>query len=244
MWRMKDPFAEPADTRQAILGAAFRALCEHGYADLTIKRIGEEFDKSPSLVYHHYDGKDELFGRLTRVSCSTVFEESVSSDAFDLTPEERLDAYVAATIDPDSIAGEHGPDGRFMTVIVELRAQAATDDAYRDHFDRSDRVFGSFLERAVREAAAEVREGAQSEAPAGAEAPSPGDDPIPPAEVASTLQTLATAGCCGGDDDRPRVDRRYPEGDPPIPRVGTAEGRSRRLSGDARIDGIGGISDR
>ncbi|MCG1006425.1 TetR/AcrR family transcriptional regulator [Halorubrum lacusprofundi] len=190
---MKDPFAEPADTRQAILGAAFRALCEHGYADLTIKRIGEEFDKSPSLVYHHYDGKDELLVDLLEFLLDG-FEESVSSDAFDLTPEERLDAYVAATIDPDSIAGEHGPDGRFMTVIVELRAQAATDDAYRDHFDRSDRVFGSFLERAVREAAAEVREGAQSEAPAGAEAPSPGDDPIPPAEVASTLQTLATGG--------------------------------------------------
>lgn len=244
MWRMKDPFAEPADTRQAILGAAFRALCEHGYADLTIKRIGEEFDKSPSLVYHHYDGKDELLVDLLEFLLDG-FEESVSSDAFDLTPEERLDAYVAATIDPDSIAGEHGPDGRFMTVIVELRAQAATDDAYRDHFDRSDRVFGSFLERAVREAAAEVREGAQSEAPAGAEAPSPGDDPIPPAEVASTLQTLATGGMLRwATTTRPRVDRRYPEGDPPIPRVGTAEGRSRRLSGDARIDGIGGISDR
>jgi len=243
MWRMKDPFAEPADTRQAILGAAFRALCEHGYADLTIKRIGEEFDKSPSLVYHHYDGKDELLVDLLEFLLDG-FEESVSSDAFDLTPEERLDAYVAATIDPlDSIAGEHGPDGRFMTVIVELRAQAATDDAYRDHFDRSDRVFGSFLERAVREAAAEG--GAQSEAPAGAEAPSPGDDPIPPAEVASTPPDARDRrDVAVGDDDRPRVDRRYPEGDPPIPRVGTAEGRSRRLSGDARIDGIGGISDR
>ncbi|OYR82216.1 TetR family transcriptional regulator, partial [Halorubrum ezzemoulense] len=57
---MNDPFAEPSDTRQAILGAAFRALCEHGYANVTIQRIGDEFDKSPSLVYHHYDGKDDL----------------------------------------------------------------------------------------------------------------------------------------------------------------------------------------
>ncbi|WP_123622043.1 TetR/AcrR family transcriptional regulator [Halorubrum sp. CSM-61] len=185
---MKDPFAEPADTRQAILGAAFRALCEHGYADLTIKRIGEEFDKSPSLVYHHYDGKDELLVDLLGFLLDD-FEASVSEGAFDMTPRERLDAYVAATTDPDSIPGEYGPDGPFMTAIVELRAQAATDDAYRDHFDRSDRVFGSFLERAVREAAVEVQGETGDGERAGAI-----DDPVPPSEVASTLQTLATGG--------------------------------------------------
>jgi len=185
---MKDPFAEPADTRQAILGAAFRALCEHGYADLTIKRIGEEFDKSPSLVYHHYDGKDELLVDLLGFLLDG-FEASVSEGAFDMVPRERLDTYVAATTDPNSIPGEYGPDGRFMTAIVELRAQAATDDAYRDHFDRSDRVFGSFLERTVREAATEVQEGARGEERADATA-----DPVPPAEVASALQTLAVGG--------------------------------------------------
>jgi len=187
---MKDPFAEPADTRQAILEAAFRALCEHGYADLTIQRIGDEFDKSPSLVYHHYDGKDELLIDLLGFLLDD-FEASVSAEEFDLSPRERLDAYVAATIDPDSIPAEHGPDGRFVTAIVELRAQAATDDAYRDHFDRSDRVFGSFLERAVREAAVEMRE---DDSDGGADGSDDSNDLVPPQEVASTLQTLATGG--------------------------------------------------
>ncbi|PAU84743.1 TetR family transcriptional regulator [Halorubrum salipaludis] len=192
---MKDPFAEPADTRQAILGAAFRALCEHGYADLTIKRIGEEFDKSPSLVYHHYDGKDELLVDLLGFLLDG-FEESVSEGAFDMTPREQLDTYVAATTDPDSIPGEYGPDGRFMTAIVELRAQAATDEAYRDHFDRSDRVFGSYLERTVREAAVEVREATAEvrDETGDADRSDATADPVSPAEVASTLQTLATGG--------------------------------------------------
>ncbi|MGQ3330290.1 TetR/AcrR family transcriptional regulator [Halorubrum sp. FL23] len=185
---MKRPFAEPTDTREAILGAAFRALCEHGYADLTIKRIGEEFDKSPSLVYHHYDGKDELLIDLLGFLLDG-FEESVSEDAFDLAPRERLDTYVAATTHPGSIPEGHGPDGQFMTAIVELRAQAATDDAYRDHFDRSDRVFSSFLERTVREAAGDDPSAEGSDAQA--DAP---DDAVSPAEVASTLQTLATGG--------------------------------------------------
>ncbi|MGM0685266.1 MAG: TetR/AcrR family transcriptional regulator [Halobacteriota archaeon] len=176
---MHDPFAEPTDTRQAILGAAFRALCEHGYADLTISRIGGEFDKSPSLVYHHYDGKDELLVDLLGFLLDG-FEATMSTGEFDMTPRERLDAYVAATIDPGSVDDEHAPDARFLSVIVELRAQAASDDAYRDHFDRSDRVFEAFLERSVREAAATL------DADEGT--------PIAPAEVASTLQTLATGG--------------------------------------------------
>ncbi len=152
---MEDPFAEPADTREAILGAAFRALCEHGYAELTIKRIGEEFDKSPSLVYHHYDGKDELLVDLLEFLLDR-FESALSADAFDLPPRTRLDAYVAAMTDPGSVGADHTPDGRFLTALVELRAQAATDEAYRTHFDRSDRVFQTFLEKSVREAAADL----------------------------------------------------------------------------------------
>ncbi|SMO67976.1 TetR/AcrR family transcriptional regulator [Halorubrum cibi] len=181
---MDDPFAEPADTREAILGAAFRALCEHGYADLTIKRIGEAFEKSPSLVYHHYGGKDELLVDLLEFLLDS-FEAAVAGDAFDLPPRARLDAYVAAMTDPGGVDDEHAPDGRFLVAMVELRAQAATDEAYREHFDRSDRVFRRFLERSVREAAAES---AASEGVASREA----DGDVDPAAVAETLQTLAT----------------------------------------------------
>lgn len=192
---MHDPFAEPADTREAILGAAFRALCEHGYADLTISRIGEEFDKSPSLVYHHYDGKDELLVDLLGFLLDG-FESSLSAGEFDLPPRERLDAYLAAMTRPESVDDEHAPDARFLTAIVELRAQAASDDAYRDHFDRSDRVFGRFLERSVREAAAELD--ADAVDAGGVITPhdtDPADaDRVTPAEVAATLQTIATGG--------------------------------------------------
>lgn len=178
---MEDPFAEPADTREAILGAAFRALCEHGYADLTIQRIGEEFDKSPSLVYHHYDGKDELLVDLLEFLLDG-FESALSADAFDLPPRARLDAYITAMTDPTETQPGAAPDGRFLTAVVELRAQAPTDDAYRAHFDRSDRVFQTFLEKSVREAAAAID--ADARATAG--------DTVSPIEVAATLQALAS----------------------------------------------------
>lgn len=188
---MYAPFVASSDTRQAILAAAFSALCEHGYADLTISRIGEEFDKSPSLVYHHYDGKDELLVDLLEFLLDG-FEESISTGGFDLSPRERIDTYVAATIDPGSVDDEYAPDAQFLTAILELRAQAASDDAYRDHFDRSDRVFGDFLEESIREAAAEREARRDDERTTDRDASAP--DAIDPAEVASTLQTLATGG--------------------------------------------------
>jgi AcrR family transcriptional regulator len=206
---MDDPFAEPSDTRQAILGAAFRALCEHGYANVTIQRIGDEFDKSPSLVYHHYDGKDELLLDLlgflldefeasvadgsaagpSEDSAATAGDdapEMAPEEAFDRSAREQLDGYLTAAVDPASLEDPYAPDERFVTVMTELRSQAASDEAFRDHFDRSDRVFGEYLERLVREAAAEVSREA-------AEAPD-GEEAVTASEVAATLQTFATGG--------------------------------------------------
>ena len=187
-----DPFSDPTDTREEILGAAFRALCEHGYADLTIKRIGDAFEKSPSLVYHHYDGKDELLLDLLEFLLEG-FEETLSDEtptgvaddepgSCATSPREVLDQFVRATVSSEAV-GAAAPDEAFMGALVELRAQAAHDDAYRAHFDRSDRVFRRFLEQAVTAAAAET-------------GPEPGSDSrdVPASEVAETLQTFATGG--------------------------------------------------
>ncbi|PSP70021.1 TetR/AcrR family transcriptional regulator, partial [Halobacteriales archaeon QH_9_66_26] len=57
---MSGDTASRDDTQAAIMDATYRALCEHGYADLTIQTIADEFDKSKSLLYYHYDTKDEI----------------------------------------------------------------------------------------------------------------------------------------------------------------------------------------
>ena len=211
---MNDPFAEPSNTRQAILGAAFRALCEHGYANVTIQRIGDEFDKSPSLVYHHYDGKDDLLIDLlgflldrfeASIADGAVAEPTdepaagagdlpeMAPEAFDRSARDQLDDYLTASVDPASLDGAYAPDARFVTVMTELRSQAASDEAYRDHFDRSDRVFGEYLERLVREAAAEVA-GDGDEVSGGGDGVSGGERTVAASEVAATLQTFATGG--------------------------------------------------
>lgn len=195
---MNDPFSEPSDSREEILKAAYGALCRYGYADLTIQRIGGEFEKSPTLIYHHYGSKDELLIDLLTYLLDD-FEEAISAGSFDLPPRQRLLAYVRAMCDPSELNHEDAPDAPFLRAVVELRTQATHDPAYREHFDRSDRVFGRFLERSVREAA-EASESSTAgtdgdpAVDAGLDGGLGGEEVITPSAVAGLIMTVASGG--------------------------------------------------
>lgn len=136
---------EPASTREAIMEATYRALCAHGYADLTIQKIGDEFTKSKSLVYHHYNGKDELLldfleFMLERFEADVIGDEDADADA---NLRAVLDHVVPETVPEERAA--------FRRAMLELRAQAAHDDDYRDHFTRSDGLFHDHLARLLRD---------------------------------------------------------------------------------------------
>jgi len=126
---------DPDDTREAIMKATYEALSKHGYADLTIQRIGDEFDKSKSLLYHHYDSKDALLVdflgfMLERTEGAIPLEEA---DAVDERLRIGLD-HVFTEI----IGGDREEFNRAMT---ELRAQSAHDDSFCEQFTRNDRYF-------------------------------------------------------------------------------------------------------
>jgi len=118
--------------------ATYLALCEHGYAGLTIQRIGEQFEKSKSLLYHHYDDKDELLLSFLQF----MLEEHQSSvPETDNGADERLDALLDVLLPPSLDEEKEG----FTAAMVELRAQAAHDERYRDQYAEHDRVFHDHL---------------------------------------------------------------------------------------------------
>ncbi|MFB6151943.1 MAG: TetR/AcrR family transcriptional regulator [Haloarculaceae archaeon] len=133
----------PEDTEAEIMRAAYAALCEHGYADLTIERIGEEFPKSNSLVYRHYDGKDDLLVALLE-SMLDHFEGREPCDGAD-GPRERLETLLDRAVTPPS-----GEDAEFESALVELRGQAPHNEDYRRHFTRADRVFRAGIAETIR----------------------------------------------------------------------------------------------
>ncbi|WP_436906771.1 TetR/AcrR family transcriptional regulator [Halosimplex marinum] len=120
-------FAEAADqTHDAIMGATYSALCKHGYADLTMQDIADEFDKSRSLLHYHYDTKEELLVAFLDQAIGWRRERLRESDTED--PLARLVEFV------DRFVIEPGEEQRetFALAITELRVQAAHNDEFRE----------------------------------------------------------------------------------------------------------------
>lgn len=130
---------ERSETRQAIMEATYRALRTHGYADLTIQAIADEFAKSKSLLYYHYDTKDDLLVDFLEYG----LDRFAAEDAVDPTdpPETQLRTFL-----DDFLPASLGDEQRaFQVAIFDLRSQAPLDQAYREQFSRADRIIHETL---------------------------------------------------------------------------------------------------
>ena len=144
MTMSNDPFTEPETTREEILAAAYRALRTRGYGDVTISAIGEEFEKSPSLIYRHYDSKDDLIVECLEYLLDRFESQQIDAEIED--PRDRLDAFVRTSL-VEEIPDD---DRQFVATLVELRARAVHDEAYRRHFTESDRALKQYLASILR----------------------------------------------------------------------------------------------
>lgn len=126
-------------TQAAIMEATYRALCDHGYADLTIQAIADEFAKSKSLLYYHYDTKDEILVEFL----SYMLDQFTVEDAIDTTdsPDDQLRALIDNFLPPSPDSEQR----EFQVALLELRSQALSNEAYREQFTRADRLIKDTL---------------------------------------------------------------------------------------------------
>jgi AcrR family transcriptional regulator len=123
------------DSHEALMRATYRALCEHGYADLTMADIAREADRSTSLLHYHYDTKEGLLVAFL----DYLFDEFGDAMEYSETddPVARLETLIDRLL--SGPAADEGPfadappasDG-FHTAMLELRAQAPYVPAYRE----------------------------------------------------------------------------------------------------------------
>lgn len=109
--------------------ATYRALCTHGAADLSVQAIADEFDKSKSLIFYHYDSREDLLSSFLAYLLENFKNRVVASEIDD--PVTQLDGLI------DSLL--YGPDDNesFQIAMLELRSQAPFNEAYRDQFRRN-----------------------------------------------------------------------------------------------------------
>ena len=130
-------------TKEALVQATYRALREHGYSDLAVTDIAAEFDKSKSLIYYHYDSKDDLLLELLTYATDQLFEDVDSNTGQGHYDDLR---YLLTLLLPQSLsAGRHDA----QQILFELRARALVDGAYRVQFTRFDERIAGRIEDVV-----------------------------------------------------------------------------------------------
>lgn len=129
------------------MSATFDALCKHGYANLTMQAIADEFDKSKSLIHYHYDSKDELLAAFMDHLIDDFIGRITTCDGPD--PADRLRTMARLVV-----GGEEGEEERakdFHTALLGLRAQAPYDEGLREQLARNDEAIRELIADVVRD---------------------------------------------------------------------------------------------
>jgi AcrR family transcriptional regulator len=116
------------------MDATYRALCANGYAALTMQDIADECDCSTSLLHYHFDTKEDLLVELL-ARLLERFETRVSDAASDDPRDQLVDLVDLFLFGGERDRGEHRA---FHTALLELRAQAPHNEAFRAQLAEND----------------------------------------------------------------------------------------------------------
>ncbi|MFC7203050.1 TetR/AcrR family transcriptional regulator [Haloferax namakaokahaiae] len=124
-----------------IMEATYHALCEHGYANLTMQRIADESSVTKAALHYHFDTKQELLNAFLGYLIDQ-FEARLACDASD--PRERLTTFLDAIF---STASDRDTD--FAIALMGIKAQAPYQSQYRERLEEVDETMQSVVKDAV-----------------------------------------------------------------------------------------------
>ncbi|WP_394742836.1 TetR/AcrR family transcriptional regulator [Natronococcus roseus] len=135
--------ASDKDTEAVIMEATFRALREHGYADLRMRHIGDEMELTRQVIHYHFEGKYDLLSSFLEYVIDQ-YEGSVDVDR-DTDPRTELEARIDQCLfGPEFEEFTHWDR---MKVYHELYTYAQNDEQHREIFNEHyERIRGSIVE--------------------------------------------------------------------------------------------------
>lgn len=120
-----------SESKEEIMEATYKALSEHGYADLSIKDISERMDKGKSAIYYYYDDKDELINAFLDYLIRQLKEEIGEIDRSKNTVYEVIDLLL--DVEDEEMWNLH-------KALFELRIQSSYNEEIKEKFEELDRV--------------------------------------------------------------------------------------------------------
>lgn len=116
-----------SDSKKEIMEATYSALCRHGYADLTIEKISAESEKGKSLIYYHFDDKEDLI--LEFMDFMTENMDKCLNNLKSKDGEERLEELL------DLLLGFEDEDmWEFYRAMKEIQGRAQYNSELQEKF--------------------------------------------------------------------------------------------------------------
>ena len=116
-----NPRSDPAQTRQAILGAARQRFLHYGYRKTTIDEIASDAGVGKGTVYLYFGGKEEILLTLVHEIKRGITERMRALAADPTPPAQRLTEMVVARITAVYDAYTENPHG--SELVDEMRPQ-------------------------------------------------------------------------------------------------------------------------
>lgn len=133
-----------SDSKGQIMDATYKALSKHGYADLSIEKIAEEFEKGKSLIYYHYSDKQELMVSFLDFMVEKMEEETGKFE--DLEPEEKLDKMLE-----EGLAIDDPEMKEFRKAMMEMQAQTPHNPEFAEKFQQINDLLQKRFEKVLKE---------------------------------------------------------------------------------------------
>jgi len=136
---------EKSETRDKILDAARELFITEGYEGVSMRRVAEKIEYSPTAIYVHFADKNELFRELCHQDYARLAEVFQGS-AMPLDPVERLKQIGRTYIE----FGMHYPN-HYKFMFMTPHPPVELDDEMRDERGNPEVDAYAFLKWAVQE---------------------------------------------------------------------------------------------
>lgn len=116
---------EKQQMKELILQAAAHIIVTDGYDKLSIRKIANQIEYSPAIIYHYFSNKDEILSQILRQGYKNLMSALAEGQTQEGSPETRLKNLTRKYID----TALENPD-QFVAVQLNKSSQVQEFTAY------------------------------------------------------------------------------------------------------------------
>ena len=81
---------EKSQMKELILNTATQIIVNEGYDKLSVRKIANQIEYSPAIIYHYFQNKDEIVNHIMLQGYGDLMNALAESESEEISPEERL----------------------------------------------------------------------------------------------------------------------------------------------------------